>query len=204
MEWGWERRYEPFKTFGTDTFIVVSPERIVLSTADPDVISQITTRRNDFPKALEVYGSLRIYGNNIVTSEGQLWRHHRKIVSPPFSEKNNSLVWSETLSQTEEMVRYWQENCKIITTLADDTMRLSLHIISRTVFGVALQWPNKTEAALNGPVKDGKEGASSATIGKGHDMSYRDALGSILHNVITLLIVPRFLLSKILPSKPTM
>ena len=84
LEWGWNRRYEPFKRFGTDTFLTVSPERNHLYTADADVISQITTRRNDFPKALEVYESIKIYGNNVITSEGQVWRHHRKITSPPF------------------------------------------------------------------------------------------------------------------------
>ncbi len=104
--WGWKRRYEPFAKRGVDTFLTVSPERTVLNTAEASVITQITNRRNDFPKALEVYDSLKIYGENVVVVEGQRWRHHRKIVSPPFSENNNGLVWQETLDQTRwEVVR---------------------------------------------------------------------------------------------------
>jgi len=201
LDWGWARRYEPFKTFGSDTFITVSPERNVLYTADPDVINQITTRRNDFPKALEVYESLKIYGNNVVTSEGQLWRHHRKIVSPPFTEKNNHLVWNETLDQTRAMVSSWLDGGPTIYTVADDAMRLSLHVISRAGFGVHLQWPGQEKAHENGHA-EGENGTSSAAIPEGHEMSYTDALGSILHNILTLLITPRFLLSEQDPLSP--
>ena len=133
---------------GVDTFLTVSPERIVLNTADASVINQMTNRRNDFPKALEVYGSLKIYGDNVVTVEGQRWRHHRKITSPPFSEKNNGLVWQETLNQTRAMVGSWFDGpqateSRTLSTIAEDAMRLSLHIISRAGFGVRLDWPKK-------------------------------------------------------------
>ena len=200
VEWAWFRRYEPFKRFGTDTFITVSSERNVLYTADADVIWQITNRRNDFPKALEVYGSLKIFGNNVVTSEGQLWRHHRKIVSPPFSEKNNHLVFAETLGQSRDMVDSWmggdEKNSKTIHTVADDAMRLSLHVISRGGFGVKLAWPGKGKATENGHVKGGHGSAFSSTVSEGHTMSYTDALGMLLHNVLVVLLTPRVLLSK--------
>ena len=200
LEWGWARRYEPFKRFGTDTFITVTPERNVLYTADADVICQITNRRNDFPKALEVYQSLKIYGNNVVTSEGRLWRHHRKITSPPFSEKNNHLVFAETLGQSQDMVDSWMdgntERSKTIHTVADDAMRLSLHVISRGGFGVKLEWPGKGKATENGLVKGGHDSASSDSVPKGHTMSYTDALGLLLHNVLAILIIPKTILSE--------
>ena len=200
VDWEWARRYEPFKRFGSDTFMVVTPERNVIFTADADVISQLTTRRNDFPKPLELYESLRLYGNNVVTSEGQLWRHHRKITSPPFSEKNNHLVFAETLAQCQDMVDSWmdgeKESSKTIHTIADDAMRLSLHVISRGGFGVPLKWPTKTKATENGHVKGEEGNTSSASVSEGHTMSYADALGSLLHSLFPLIIVPKFVLSK--------
>ena len=200
VDWAWIRRYEPFKRYGSDTFIIVTPEINALFTADADVISQITTRKNDFPKPLELYGPLKIYGNNVLTSEGQLWRHHRKITSPPFSEKNNQVVFAETLDQCQDMVDSWmngdKESSKTIHTVADDAMRLSLHIISRAGFGVPLEWPAKAKASKNGHVKGEEGNASSASIPEGHTMSYADALGSVLHSILPLLTVPTFLLSK--------
>lgn len=200
LEWGWQRRYEPFKRFGSDTFIAVSPERNVLYTADADVVSQITTRRNDFPKALEVYESIKLYGNNVVTSEGQLWRHHRKITSPPFTEKNNHLVWAETLDQGQAMLNGWlggsKDSAKTISTIAEDAMRLSLYVISRAGFGVRLQWPG-TEVQGNAHSEKGEDGSiSSSGVSGDHSMSYTDALGTCLHSIILILVTPRFLLSE--------
>ncbi|KAL9629235.1 MAG: hypothetical protein Q9164_006964, partial [Protoblastenia rupestris] len=165
LDWAWKRRYEPFARMGAQTFLTVSPDRNVLNVAEASVIAQITNRRNDFPKALEVYESLRIYGTNVVTTEGQEWRHHRKIVSPPFSEKNNHLVWKETLDQSQAMVNSWlgedKQMSKTIRTIGDDAMRLSLHIISRAGFGVRLSWPG---------TDDGKEKTNtySSSLGEGH------------------------------------
>lgn len=200
IEWAWKRRYEPFKRLGTDTFLTVSPERIVLYTADADVVSQITTRRNDFPKALEVYESIKLYGNNVVTSEGQLWRHHRKITSPPFTEKNNHLVWAETLDQGQAMLKGWlggnKDSTKTIYTIAEDAMRLSLYVISRAGFGVRLQWPGTEEVQANGHAKEDDSAAVSSSKVKGdHTLSYTDALGACLHNILVILMVPKFLLS---------
>ena len=204
IDWAWHMRYEPFKRLGTDTFLTVSPERNELYTADADVVSQITTRKNDFPKALEVYESIKLYGNNVVTSEGQTWRHHRKITSPPFSEKNNHLVWTETLEQCQAMVNGWfngklgERESKTIYTLADDAMRLSLYVISRAGFGVHLQWPATEGASANGHVKIEEKGSdSSSDIPRGHTMSYTDALGSLLHDILWVLILPPFLLSNL-------
>lgn len=201
LEWGWHMRYQPFKRLGTDTFLTVSPERNELYTASADVINQITTRKNDFPKLLEAYGFLKIYGNNVVTSEGQLWRHHRKITSPQFSEKNNHLVWTETFEQCQAMINGWfdgsteKAESKTVYAAADDAMRLSLYVISRAGFGVRLEWPGTEGAPMNGHVKHGEAPSSSSSdIAHKHTMSYTDALGSLLHNILWVLILPPFLL----------
>ena len=87
--------------------MTVSPGGILLFTADADVITEMVgTRRNDFPKPSHFYRSVNIYGKNVVSSEGALWRQHRRITSPPFTEKNNHLVWVssafvESLSESE-------------------------------------------------------------------------------------------------------
>ncbi|EKM52717.1 uncharacterized protein PHACADRAFT_149600 [Phanerochaete carnosa HHB-10118-sp] len=39
----------------------------------------------------------RIFGGNIIASEGDEWKRHRKVAAPPFSERNNRLVWDETV-----------------------------------------------------------------------------------------------------------
>ena len=64
-------------------------------------------------------------------------------------------------------------------------MRLSLHVISRAGFGVHLEWPGKEKAH-----------EESQKIRHGHTMTYTDALGTLLHLLLLVLLVPRVVLSK--------
>ena len=194
FNWGWIHRYAPFAEIGSDTLLTVSPERINLNTADASVISQIAQRRNDFPKPIEIYEMLRIYGSNLVVTEGQDWRRQRKIVSPQFSEANNEIVWNETLKQAQSMTDSWfrsdENRSMTIRTLAEDTMRLSLHIISKAGFGMSLEWPSQ----------ESHDQKSSSTSKNGHKMAYREALGILLDHLLPIIIVPRALL-RLVPIK---
>ena len=203
VDWAWEMQYTPFKRMDVDTFMTVAPGGIQLWTADAAVIVQMTTRRNDFPKPVEIYQLVDLYGKNVVSSEGQIWRQHRKITSPPFTEKNNHMVWSESLYQAQSMTKSWVgnsgEQSQTIERVASDTMRLSLHIISQAGFGVRLLWPGiedgeqSKEAGHDAKASHGGV-VSSVGVSPGHSLSYTDALESLLHNLITVLLLPRFLL----------
>ena len=88
-EWNWNRGYEAYKEMKSDMFIVVHADGCLLWVADADVVHDIVGRRDDFPKPIHVYGVLDIFGKNVVTTTGPLWRIHRKITSPQFNERNN-------------------------------------------------------------------------------------------------------------------
>lgn len=177
-------------------------------TVDPSVISQIASRRSDFPKPTALYTSLDVYGKNIITTEGEQWRIHRKITSPPFAEKNNVLVWQETLYQAQEMLGSWMgkegEGNRTVHRLMDDTLRLSLYIISKAGFGVRLQWPNAGEEQMrqpdqaagdpNDPSKIRNEGHSET-----HTMSYTYSLHVVLEHIIPVMLVPHWILSLFSP-----
>lgn len=204
-DWTWDHLYAPFSAIGSDTFMTVAPGGIIMWVADASAISQITTRRNDFPKPIHMYGSIDVYGKNVVTTEGQVWRQHRKITSPPFTERNNHLVWAESIHQAQAMLRSWvgekRDGAKTNSKVADDTMRLSLHVISRAGFGVRLLWPGiedaePTETASKEARIPGGVATSCIGVGTGHTLSYTDALGSLLHSIVVVMLMPRFLLSE--------
>lgn len=179
----WDHKYESFKQVGSDAFLVVSPGNITLFAADAEAISQITTRRNDFPKPIGIYRSIDLFGKNVVSTEGAYWRHHRKITSPPFTEKNNHLVWLESLHQAERMMTEWMGNDKgdsgPLKDVAAQAMRLSLHVISRAGFGVRLQWPHEETDSL---------------VPEGHTLSYKVALERLLLNIVVVMLTPKFIL----------
>ncbi|KAF4633652.1 hypothetical protein G7Y89_g4461 [Cudoniella acicularis] len=143
--WPLKLQHAPFKALGTDTFLIVAPGGIILNTADADVISQVLARGQDFPKATEIYRSINIYGRNVVSSDGPIWRHHRKITSPAFSERNNHLVWKETLDRTQAMLASFvgaDGQFRTVEHIARDTTRLSLEVMGRACLGEKLEWPS--------------------------------------------------------------
>jgi cytochrome P450 len=181
----WKLRYDIYQELGSDSFVLVSAAKNTIYTADAEAISQITTRRNDFPKPIEIYQGVDVYGKNVVSLEGQMWRHHRKVTSPPFTEKNNLLVWTESLHQAESMITQWVGSKSgrasgKIEDGAPEAMRLSLHVISRAGFGVQLSWPHE-------------EGTTA--VPPGHTMTYKSALETLLHQLLTVIITPKWLLS---------
>lgn len=184
-EFAWAKQYDSFKEMGSDMFMLVSPGANTLFVADPEATTQIATRRADFPKPIWMYTSVDLFGKSVVSTEGHTWRHHRKVTSPPFTERNNHLVWHESLRQAQGMMAGWirtdQKDSGPVWNVATESMRLSLHVISLAGFGVQLHWPHEGKVA---------------TVPEGHTLTYKDALEVLLHNLITIIITPRWLLPR--------
>ena len=188
----------PFEKVGADVFLIASPYRIHGFIADADVVTQITTRRNDFPKPLEMYGALDIYGKNLVTTEGADWRMHRKLAAPSFGERNNQLVFTESLHHAQSLLRLWTGPDGRGNLTVDDpsagAMNFALYVISSAGFDVRVVWEHEE----GNPIAQRKGGGTSMNVGleipAGHKMSYREALSKLLHNIMwTQIIPPKYL-----------
>jgi len=179
----------------TDNFLVVAAGGIVMYTADADVIAQIVNRDTDFPKAVVLSKPLDLYGPNILTAEGAAWRRHRRVTSQAFTEKNNELVWKETLLQTQTMVSSWTTGVdgepKTLPNMAEDTMRLSLSVLSRALLGHSMDWSWGNDFGNN---------AKSEDKGNCHSMSFTNSLQFLLSHILYLMMVPRWLV-RFIPNK---
>ena len=168
-----------------------------MTTNNAELISQICTRRSDFIKPEKSYKIVEVFGPSVLSTEGSVWRAHRKATAPAFSEELHGLVWTESLRQVEQMIDTWQRrrgNSRdeiLVADLGNDTIALTLNIISKAGFGVSLSWPgheDRTESA------EDLKGFGSEDIPKGHDMTYRDALQGTLTNFLWFVIFsPRIL-----------
>ena len=206
----WSELYAPFRKAGSDTVFTVSANGIQLQTAAADVISQITERRNDFPKPTHIYDIIDIYGKTIISSEGDIWKKHRKLTAQPFNEKNNHIVWLEAIRQAREMLDHvipqGADSSASLDDLENLASRAALAIISKAGYGVQINWPkpkvyladsSQNEASVDSSVL-GDEWIEGRT--NGHKMSYADAIFSVSHDVFWLFAVPRIVL-KHWPSK---
>jgi cytochrome P450 len=192
-DWVWQLRFEPFVKRG-DIIILASPGCIHIYVANAEVIHQITAKREAFPKPLETYRILDIFGRNVITTEGSEWKQHRKVLSPSFNEKNNALVFAEACKQAQGMLRKWTtiSGNPTIEEIPKDVMRLTLYIISRVGFGVRLLWPGEKLAQETAP--DGVFNSNEPP--EGHSMSFETSLDTLLSNLIWVILTPMWLMSK--------
>ncbi|KAJ3043119.1 hypothetical protein HDV00_005734 [Rhizophlyctis rosea] len=188
---GWEAttRGELYDNNPHGILAFANPGRIVISVGDPEYCKEIVTRNKDFPKPIEMYGLLDLFGKNVVTVEQDEWRRHRKIVAPRFGEKNNALVHVQTARISKNMFEAWEKTAhsekdgkpEYLVDVTADMMKLALHVISSAGFGKFLDWD----------ADEGYEGRKAA-IPAGHRMSFVDAMQTAVHNLNLKLVTPNW------------
>lgn len=80
---------------------------------------------------------------NLIASEKETWRRHRRIMGPAFNPKTYSLVWSETLRVFKDMVSSegWDTKDSVeIAVIQKYTFKLALYVISSVGFGLPFIW----------------------------------------------------------------
>ncbi|OAL45508.1 putative cytochrome P450 [Pyrenochaeta sp. DS3sAY3a] len=176
---GWEfaDKYQVHEELG-DIFMMVTPGRLWVHLCNPEALSEVLRKEKDFPRPLEIFEMTKVFGDNVSTADGKAWNKHRKITSLAFNEHNNEFLWTESLRQSQDMGRYWSsKNC--ITTTADDTRTLSLHILSAAGFGKFYQFQGQEE----------KSPTSAAT-------NYKESLQIILDNCLYLFVLGTNIIKK--------
>ncbi|KAH9998646.1 cytochrome P450, partial [Russula vinacea] len=138
---------------------------------------EITTSRVRFPKPLQVYEALAVFGKNIVVSEGEEWKKYRKIAAPAFSERNNKLVWDETIRIMVDLFdNVWGDKSEVIVDhCLDITLPIALFVISAAGrFGRQVTW------------------TSDLVVPPGHQMTFKDALHILSTNIILKIALPKW------------
>jgi hypothetical protein len=195
-DWSFRTLHEPFSRLG-EAFFVVSPFMSILYTDNAELICQASLRREHFPKFTESYKILAQFGESVLTTEGPQWRFHRKVTSASFNERNAALVFGVAAHQAQGMIGQWEEEQargkKTILTVEHDTMRLALNIIGYVGFGLKLLWPGQKLPPGTDPRL---YKYTSLEPVEGHSMSFVDTVASLLENILMLLVMPPWLLSK--------
>ncbi|KAL5524766.1 hypothetical protein ACEPAF_9912 [Sanghuangporus sanghuang] len=86
---------------------------------------------------------LQIMGDNVVTSEGEDWKRHRRIVAPAFNHSTYRNVWETTARVYEDMLK--QEGWEHIDATPPAnfnkiTHKLALFLIAIVGFGIPMSW----------------------------------------------------------------
>jgi len=170
--------YQDFVAAGQDAFSLVSawPSRTVIYLADAAAIKEVTTSRARFPKPVELYKVLMVFGGNIVASEGEEWKRYRTISAPAFSERNTRLVWDETIRIMFDLFdNVWGDKPEIVVDhCVDITLPIALFVIGVAGFGRRVTW------------------TSDMIVPPGHQMTFKDALHISSANIFFKIILPNW------------
>lgn len=100
----------------------------------PEYIEEVlTTKSHQFCKYKQGFGIIgRILGNGLVTSEGDFWRHQRRLIQPAFHRERIAAYGEVMVAYTNRMIAQWQNNQ--IHDIHEDMMRLTLEIAAKTLF----------------------------------------------------------------------
>ncbi|KAI3614982.1 cytochrome p450 [Moniliophthora roreri] len=169
-------KFRIYENFGWDIISNVGAYPCVstLNVANTTAIKEITSSRAQFPKPVELYAILLLFGKNIVASEGELWKKYRKIASPAFSDRNNALVWNETVRIMLDLFNDVWGSREVITVdyALDITLTITLFAISAAGFGRSISWQD------------------DITVSAGHQMTFKEALHEVSTGIIVKLTVP--------------
>ncbi|KAI0970502.1 cytochrome P450 [Xylaria arbuscula] len=170
--WQYTDKYEAYARLGP-VWALVTPVTMYLHVADPNAIGEIFARR----ELLEVYGPC-------ISTVGDEWARHRKVLAAPFNESIMEFAWEESLRQAKSMLRCWTSASESgIRSVEKDTRTLSLNVLASAAFRKSYEFHGSEEPAIN-----------EAT-------DYRDSLQIVLDNIILLLVIPYTLLtSPIFPN----
>ncbi|KAI0533327.1 cytochrome P450 [Xylaria digitata] len=168
-----------------DVYMQVTPGKNWLYLCNPESLLDVFRRRSSFPRPLEIYELLNIFGPNLSTVEGHQWKKQRKITASCFNESTNEVVWTESLTLAADMIRSWSSKSSVRTT-ADDVRTLSLHVLSKAGFGKSYKFQSHDDSTAS---------TSPAS-------NYKESLKTVLDNCVLIMALgTKFLAKPWLPHK---
>jgi cytochrome P450 len=175
--YGWEanERANIHVEYG-DAFMVVHPGGVQLCVSNADTIYEILQRRTDFRRNMEEMAVLNVYGKNLSTVDDQEWQQHRKMTGVTFTEKNNEVVWEQSLKQATGMLEYWTQRAEQpIRSTHNDTKIFILNVLAAALFNKVYEFEGQAETRTEKHVGD-------------TSYQYRESLSIILSSIIQIFI----------------
>ncbi|MCP9471093.1 MAG: cytochrome P450 [Nitrospira sp.] len=127
----WWRRY------GDTLRFRLGPKTLHLF-SHPDLAEEILVRQTD--RFVKVYDPRRpvglalVLGNGLVTSSGEIWKRHRRVIQPIFHRARLTTMADRMVQIGEQRIAGWPNQTERPIDIAAEMMALTLDVISHTMF----------------------------------------------------------------------
>ncbi|KAF2167947.1 hypothetical protein M409DRAFT_22092 [Zasmidium cellare ATCC 36951] len=179
----WHYSYEPFEEAGSDTIVMATPSVNMITTCDPVVINQIVSQPRKVQQDPKIMKLLAIWGDNITSTDGEEWKHHRRVVNAGFTPAIHAMVWEEASEQAQTLIDHWATLGSVVPVVKIWMSKLALHVVSATFFHKKLTWKEVDH------------------VPTGHQMGFEQALNTVIRHLQPIALLKARL--KWLPFKTT-
>lgn len=106
-----------------------------VSVNDPELINQILTKQHaSVRKSMDTRWLSSVLGDGLVTSEGEFWKRHRKLLQPAF-HNTKIRIYADIMDQrTRELLQSWKPDVEI--DVHAQMNQLTLRVVADALFGV--------------------------------------------------------------------
>jgi cytochrome P450 len=138
----WARQYG-------DIFYYRAFSRHIYFLNSPDFAKYVlVTNYRDFIKGEAIRFNRRIFGNGLLTNEGDSWLKNRRLIQPAFHRDRIESYGSTIVAYTERMLTTWHDG--EVRDIHLDMMRLGLEIVAKALFNVEIAVErDRVSVALN-------------------------------------------------------
>lgn len=108
----------------------------------PDLAEEILIKQSD--RFVKVYDPQRptglalVLGNGLVTSSGETWKRHRRIIQPIFHRSRMAAMADRMAQVGEQRIAAWEGRAGCTLNIAAEMMQLALEVISQTMFSTSM------------------------------------------------------------------
>ena len=121
-----------------DTVFLRLPGRVAFILNRPeDIENVLLTQRTNFVKHSFFWRHVTaIFGNGLLTSEGEFWLRQRRLAAPAFHPERIAAYGDVMAAYTERQAAAWRDGD--VRDVHPDMMRVTMEIVSKTLFDVEL------------------------------------------------------------------
>lgn len=116
-----------YRFFDAPVYILAHPE---------DIGQVLLGNSKNFMKGMTSRANPELFGNGLLTSDGEFWRRQRRLANPAFHRENINRYAEITIEEGQRVLARWQGG--EVRDVHRDMMNATLRIVLRSLFGVEL------------------------------------------------------------------
>jgi cytochrome P450 len=101
-----------------------------------DIEQVLLDKSKNFIKGMTSRANPELFGNGLLTSDGEFWRRQRRLANPAFHRESITRYAEITIEEGERLLARWQAGD--VRDVHREMMNVTLRIVLRSLFGVEL------------------------------------------------------------------